>query len=124
MKSIILYGFYFYGLFVLLGNINAEKHWIKGRVLDKTQHGIEAAYIEIRTSNDSIVQNYSLSDSLGFFAFDVGNNQEYILSISHVSYNTYLLKLIEKLELILNLLREHILSTFCNDNAFSPSCKI
>ena len=89
MKSIILYGFYFCGLFVLLGNVHAEKHWIKGRVLDKAQHGIEAAYIEIRTSNDSIVQNYSLSDSLGFFAFDVGNNQEYILSISHVSYKPF-----------------------------------
>ena len=29
MKSIILYGFYFCGLFVLLGNVHAEKHWIK-----------------------------------------------------------------------------------------------
>ena len=108
MKSIILYGFYFCGLFVLLGNVNAEKHWIKGRVLDKTQHGIEAAYIEIRTSNDSIVQNYSLSDSLGFFAFDVGNNQEYIVSISHVAYKPFSQKIYPREKTFSFVLEENI----------------
>jgi hypothetical protein len=86
MKKTLI--FFIITLLILIGNLNAQFS-ISGQLKDSSDNIIIGATVMLLSPKDSILVNYTISNSEGKFAFKNIRKTNYIFKISHVTYMPY-----------------------------------